>query len=596
VEVGLAIFTAANMLVFSALVWWNSHAVRRGEQSRRDLEGRLSDILNSATDAIITVDEDLRIRLFNGAAEHIFGHRSKDVIAQRLEVLLPERQRQSHIQHILSYARTPAEQRATSVLGDICGLRASGEEFPIEASVSQVESGGSKLMTVILRDVTERIRTETALRAHLRRVEALAELDRAILGMRSTREIAETALHHLRRMVPCSCANVVVFDKHSGAQRLLATDASGDTDYIPQAHPVFAYEQAQMGSIGLGQCIVIGDLRAKEPRVDLFKQLRNAGAVAYAGLPLRGEQRLLGMLELIDQQPDRFDDEQMQAARTIADQLAIALQQALLREDIDRHTASLEKRVKERTRELEETNRELIAANRDLEEFTASAAHDLRAPLNALAGNCVLLRNMMAPYPEDVRHRMERIDAAVGRMNDVIEGMLGLAQLTKVELSRESVDLTQLAAEVIEELQQQYPTHRVQYKVAGGKALCADPRLMRSLLANLLGNAWKYTTRTEVASVELVRLDDDAVPTFVIRDNGVGFDMHFAQHLFEPFRRMHTIEEFPGVGIGLATAARIVHRYGGKIWAESTVGAGAAFFFTLPQAAAANQHETAAAS
>jgi PAS domain S-box-containing protein len=594
-EFGLAMFTAANMLVFSTLVWWNSRAVRRGEQRRRDLEGRLADILNSATDAIITVDEDLRICLFNRAAEHIFGRRSNDVIGQPLDVLLPEPQRQRHIQHIQNYARTPAEQRETGVLGDIHGVRANGDEFPIEASISQVESGGSKLMTVILRDVTERNRTETALHAHLRRVEALAEMDRAILGMRSTREIAETALHHLRRMVPCSCANVVVFDKHSGAQRLLATNAGSDTDYIPHAHPVFAYEQAQMGSIEPGQAIVIGDLRTREPRVDLFRQLLNAGAVSYAGLPLRGEQRLLGMLELIDQEPDRFDAEQLQAARTIADQLAIALQQALLREDIDRHTASLERRVRERTQELEETNQELTAANRDLEEFTASAAHDLRAPLHAMAGNCVLLRRAIKQSPAEVRHRMEHIDTSVRRMNDVIDGMLALARLTKIELTRQSVDLNVVAGEVISELQQQYPAHRVQYKVACGKAICADPRLMRSLLVNLLGNAWKYTTLTEVPSVELARLDDEPVPTFMIRDNGVGFDMNFAQHLFEPFRRMHTLAEFPGVGIGLATAARIVHRYGGKIWAESAVGAGAAFYFTLPRAVACGGDDIAEA-
>jgi light-regulated signal transduction histidine kinase (bacteriophytochrome) len=152
-----------------------------------------------------------------------------------------------------------------------------------------------------------------------------------------------------------------------------------------------------------------------------------------------------------------------------------------------------------------------------------------------------------------------------------------------------------VAGEVISELQQQYPAHRVQYKVACGKAICADPRLMRSLLVNLLGNAWKYTTLTEVPSVELARLDDEPVPTFMIRDNGVGFDMNFAQHLFEPFRRMHTLAEFPGVGIGLATAARIVHRYGGKIWAESAVGAGAAFYFTLPRAVACGGDDIAEA-
>jgi light-regulated signal transduction histidine kinase (bacteriophytochrome) len=163
--------------------------------------------------------------------------------------------------------------------------------------------------------------------------------------------------------------------------------------------------------------------------------------------------------------------------------------------------------------------------------------------------------------------------------------MLGLAQLTRIELARRPVALDAVAAEVIQELQHQYPAHRVHYRIECGPVVCADPRLMRSLLFNLLGNAWKYTTHTERPSVQLTRIEDDAGPTFVVRDNGVGFDMNFAQHLFEPFRRMHTLSEFPGVGIGLATAARIVQRYDGRIWAESSVGQGTAFYFTLPQAA-----------
>jgi PAS domain S-box-containing protein len=589
-ELGLAMFTAANMLVFSALVGWNSRAVRRGEQRRRDLEGRLADVLNSAIDAIIAIDEDLRIQLFNPAAERIFGHSSKDMVGQSLDPLLPELHRRIQLQHIQVPAHAPAEQHRVGVIDDLHGLRANGEEFPIEASISQVESGGRKLLTVILRDVTERIRTESALRAHLRRVEAVAEMDRAILGMRSTQEIAETALRHLRRMVPCSCASVVVFDKDSSEERLLASDASGNTHYIPQAHPMFAYEQAQLGRGDAGQAMAIGDLRTGEPAVHLFRHLRQAGAVSYAGLPLRGEQRLLGVLELVDEQANCFTAEQLQSARSIADQLAIALQQALLKEAIDRHTASLERRVQERTQELEATNQELTAANRDLEDFTASAAHDLRAPLNAMTGHCGLLRNLLQQYPEtEVQHRMNRIEASIRRMNDVIDGMLGLAQLTRIELTRKSIDLNEVAAEVIQELQQQYPAHRVQYQVDCGAALCADPRLMRSLLMNLLSNAWKYTTRTAAPVVELSRLRDEPVPAFVVRDNGAGFDMNYAQHLFEPFRRMHTMAEFPGVGIGLATAARIVQRYGGRIWAESVVGQGAAFYFTLPQAVPTNR-------
>jgi PAS domain S-box-containing protein len=580
---GLAMFTAANMLVFSGLVWWNAQAVRRYEQRRRDLEGRLADVLNSATDGILALDEDLNIRLFNPAAERIFGHSSSDVLGKSLDLLLPERHRQLRRSQVREYAESPAEQRRMGVLAGLMGLRANGEEFPIEASLSQVESSGHKLLTVILRDVTERLRTERELRAHLRRVEAIAEMDRAILGMRSTREVAETGLHHLRRMVPCSCATVVVFDRNSSQPQLLAVNAKEGCKYVPRACGAAEYEHAQQDS--KGKHILVHDLRSIEPHIGLFRHLQQAGAVSYVGFPLRGEQRLLGMLELVDSEPECFNEEQLQSARAIADQLAIALQQALLKEDIDRHTAMLERRVQERTQELEATNNELTSANRDLEDFTASAAHDLRAPLNAMAGNCGLLRELLDQIPgSEANYRMERIEAQVRRMNDVIDGMLGIAHVTKVELTRRSVNLNSVAAEVIQELQQQYPTHRVQYTIECGEPICADPRLVRSLLMNLLSNAWKYTTRSPEPVVELSRLADESGPAFVIRDNGAGFDMNYAQHLFEPFRRMHTLTEFPGVGIGLATAARIVQRYGGRIWAESAVGKGATFYFTLPQA------------
>lgn len=434
-------------------------------------------------------------------------------------------------------------------------------------------------------------RSDDALLAHLRRVEAVAELDRAILGMRSTREIAAKALDHLRRIIPCAGASLIVFDRNSGAHRLLASGTCGSTSFIPRVHTVASYEEA-LRDVGSGQAILLNDLRASRSRARLFDEFRQAGVVSYVGLPLRGEQHLLGMLELIDARPGWFSDEHVQAAHSIADQLAIALQQALLREDIERHTASLERRVEERTRELQAMNQELMFANRDLEEFTASAAHDLRAPLNAMAGHCCMLRDLIHQQPDDeAQLRMERIEASVRRMNDVIDGMLGLAQLTKIELARRPIDLNAVAAEVIQELQQQYPGHRVRFDIDCGPPICADPRLMRSLLVNLLGNAWKYTMRTDQPAVTLARKEDQCGPAFVVKDNGVGFDMNFAQHLFEPFRRMHTKSEFPGVGIGLATAARIVQRYGGRIWANSLVGQGASFYFTLPQSAATRNDE-----
>jgi len=229
-------------------------------------------------------------------------------------------------------------------------------------------------------------RSEAALLAHLRRVQAVTELDRAILGMRSMREVAAQALDHLQRLVPCACVTLVVFDRNSGAHRMTTAGTCSEKTFVPRAHSIAVYEQA-LRDAGTGPAILLGDLGAVRSDSQLFRELRKEGAVSYAGLPLRGEQHLLGMLELSDPRPNCFTHEHIQAAHSIADQLAIALQQALLREDIDRHTASLERRVQERTRELQAMNQELTYANRDLEEFTASAAHDLRAPLNAMTGD-----------------------------------------------------------------------------------------------------------------------------------------------------------------------------------------------------------------
>jgi signal transduction histidine kinase len=392
-------------------------------------------------------------------------------------------------------------------------------------------------------------------------------------------------LLHLRRLVPCNCASVAVFDSNSNEPRLLAVECAPGSSYVARAHPIAIYERAQPGIDSSNEPILTADLWALETTADLFQALRQGGAISYAALPLHGEHRLLGMLELVDREVGAFTPADVQAARTIADQLAIALQQAMLRDDIDRHAASLEQHVRERTEALEQTNRRLTEVNRDLEDFTAYAAHDLRSPLNAMTSQCGLLRGRLPPADDEARQRMDRIDMSVRRMNDVIDGMLGLARLSKIELTQRRVDLDAMAADIIQDLRQQYPSHPVQYTLRCGSPIHADPRLMRSLLLNLLSNAWKYTTKTANPTVELVRVATEAVPTYFIRDNGAGFDMEYAQHLFEPFRRMHTITQFPGVGIGLATVARIIHRYGGTIRADSRVGSGTVFHFTLPQAA-----------
>ncbi len=247
-------------------------------------------------------------------------------------------------------------------------------------------------------------------------------------------------------------------------------------------------------------------------------------------------------------------------------------------QEIQRLNADLERRVNERTAQLEATNKEL-------ETFSYSVSHDLRAPLRAISSFARMLTEDHAPrLGEEGIRWLDRIGSATTRMEGLINDLLRLALVARTQLNRERINLSTLVHEVASGLQAGAPERLVRLRVQPGVETCGDPGLLRVLVENLLSNAWKYTSKCPEASVEFgVLVLPDNASAFYVRDNGAGFDMSHADRLFAPFQRLHRHDEFPGSGIGLATAQRIVHRHGGRIWAESAPDQGAAFFFTLPQ-------------
>ncbi len=232
---------------------------------------------------------------------------------------------------------------------------------------------------------------------------------------------------------------------------------------------------------------------------------------------------------------------------------------------------------------MERQNRELRAAYDELESFSYAAAHDLRAPLRAINGYAEMVReDCAAAIDAESRQHLDRIAVAAERMGTLIDDLLELSRITRSPLRRSQVDLTALAREAAAELQAGNPGRRVGWHIAEGMAARADPALLRIVLGNLLGNAWKYTAKTKRPRIELAVAAVSPELTFVVRDNGAGFDAaQAADKIFKPFQRFHNAEEYAGTGIGLAIVARIVARHGGRIRAESLKGKGAAFFFTL---------------
>jgi light-regulated signal transduction histidine kinase (bacteriophytochrome) len=244
-------------------------------------------------------------------------------------------------------------------------------------------------------------------------------------------------------------------------------------------------------------------------------------------------------------------------------------------EYLKKYREHLEELVREHTIKLEATNKELEA-------FSYSASHDLRAPLRSIDGfSQALLEDCEDKLNIQGKDYLMRIRAATRRMADLIEDLLQLSRLTRTEMNIEKINLTQIARSVIDELQKSQPQRHVEIKIADCLEDIADSRLMRITLDNLLGNAWKFTQQQTKAVIEFGCTKEGGGKVYFIRDNGAGFDMAYVDKLFAPFQRLHTEEEFPGTGIGLALVRRIIHRHGGKVWTEGQTGKGATFYFSL---------------
>jgi signal transduction histidine kinase len=245
-------------------------------------------------------------------------------------------------------------------------------------------------------------------------------------------------------------------------------------------------------------------------------------------------------------------------------------------EEVHRLNVELEQRVAKRTIELE-------AANKELEAFSYSVSHDLRAPLRSIDGySQALLEDYSELLPMEGRKFLERMRSSAHHMAELIDDLLKLSQVTRAHISSVPVDLTRLAENILAELQRTHPERSVRFSVAPNLDVRGDPHLLQVVLENLLNNAWKYTSKQEHAKIEFGSKHKNGETIYFVRDNGAGFDMTYADKLFGAFQRLHTTTEFPGTGIGLASVQRIIHRHGGRIWAEAAVGKGATFFFTLP--------------
>jgi signal transduction histidine kinase len=262
------------------------------------------------------------------------------------------------------------------------------------------------------------------------------------------------------------------------------------------------------------------------------------------------------------------------------DELVRSVNAGLERTRLRRENRLLVARLHQMNAALEET---VAERTRALEMFTYAVAHDLRAPLRAMDGfSDALLEECFDGLGEDGRGYAGRIQAASSQMAGLIDALLDLSHVSRAEMNLQTIDLGAEASHIVEELQRSGPDRGVRFVIQQPVWALADPALIRTVLQNLLDNAWKYSSRRDDALIEFATMPSGDTPVcYYVRDNGAGFDAAYVDKLFAPFQRLHTPGEFPGTGIGLASLRQIVERHGGQVWAEGKVGEGATFYFTL---------------
>lgn len=307
-------------------------------------------------------------------------------------------------------------------------------------------------------------------------------------------------------------------------------------------------------------------------------------------IPVSYREKVIGALYLENTLThNAFPAQRFDVIKMLLAQAAISFENARLFNEVSELNTNLESKVKKRTQQLDRTNRELNStvkqlevANKELETFSYTVSHDLRAPLRTIKGySAILQEDFLEDLDPEAKMLGNKVIQGAEKMGGLIEGLLDLSRMQKLELVRGNVSLSDMAEEIVKELRENDPDRDVKIDIEKELVVNGDQRMLYSVMENLLSNAWKYSGKVEQAEISLKKISQGQEDVYVVSDNGAGFDMQYIDKLFGTFQRLHNDHDFKGTGVGLATVKRIINKHGGRIWAEAEVGKGASFFFTL---------------
>ncbi|GAB1539465.1 hypothetical protein NUACC21_21310 [Scytonema sp. NUACC21] len=424
--------------------------------------------------------------------------------------------------------------------------------------------------------VTAREQTASSQRS-AQRLAALHNIDRAILSAESIESLIRTALTQMSQLVPYQQAFVALFNLETGTCQILAGRSVTGELQPPEGTQMpladFAPEHTLHQSIRY-----VENLATAEPCPPILARLRSWGMISCLCVPMVIQKNLFGELNLTATQTDAFDVEAREVIREVADQLAIAIQQSLLRDRLQQYALELEERVIERTNELQETNQELEA-------FTYSVSHDLRAPLRTMQGFAQALQEDYGDQIDSMGQQyIQFITEGAIHLDTLIDDLLGYSRLSRGQIQLQPVDLNGVVTEARKQLSTQLAEKQAEVIVRSLPSVMAHRSTLIQVVTNLLGNALKFVQPGIQPKVEIYAREQENWIELSVVDNGIGIAPEYQERVFRVFERLHGVEIYPGTGIGLAIVRKGIERMGGQVGVESQLGAGSRFFIALPKA------------